>query len=278
MTRTKTSIGELPAIGGCPPLTWRRSARRLAIAGTPLPGNGCARGSTHRRRGAERVRPPSSRTGAALLSCGGEPERPSGHRGGHRRGDGGGVPAGAEGRLRVERRHVPVGKPDPPGAQRTLAHLDRAEGERAVLPAGVHDVLARETALGAATVRLPPRQRAAARRFGAAAVVAAAPPRPPGRVARGGAVRPPPGVRGVGGLGHRAQEHALVAPDAARGPRLPRLAGGARAGGAGTQGQEGPGCRRGTAERARCAPQRWSRSPSRFSPRPRPACCRRSCS
>ena len=63
------------------------------------------------------------------------------------------------------------------GAARPAGDLDRPAGERAVLPARLLLVLDREAPLGAAPVRLPPRQRAPARRVGAAALAPPAPSR-----------------------------------------------------------------------------------------------------
>ena len=50
------------------------------------------------------------------------------------------------------------------GARRAAPHLDRPEGERAVLPDGLHVLLDREAPLGARAARLPPRERPPPRR------------------------------------------------------------------------------------------------------------------
>src|SRR5450759_4178421 len=83
------------------------------------------------------------------------PPARSGARGSRRSG----LPASPQGRIRLERRHLHHRKQDSGWRRRASSHLDRAEGERAVLPAGFHLLLARKASLVAPPSRIPPRQR-----------------------------------------------------------------------------------------------------------------------
>ena len=152
---------------------------------------------------------------------------------------GAGVPARPSGRLHLERPHLHHGEPDPRRPLRAAPHLDRPAGERAVLPARLHDLLDREAPLGARPVRVPPRQRPPPRARRAPPLEVPAPPRAARGLARRRRLRPPPRLRRVGRLGDRAQEHPLPRPDAPRRARVALLARSGRGARRGRDGEPG---------------------------------------
>ena len=100
--------------------------------------------------------------------------------------------------------------PDPSRAavaRRPRAHLARARGDAAVLPAHPHRLLAPAPALGRRHVRVPPRQHLASPRHRPASPRDPPDPADQGRVPGRRRLRPPPRPRRIGRLDHRAEEH-----------------------------------------------------------------------
>ena len=172
-------------------------------------------------------------------------------------------------------------------ARRPPPHLARAWRDPAVLPGRPLRLLAAASAVGRLDARLPPRQHPPPRGVGLLRRPRPASPRRPRRVAGGRRLRAPSRARRIGGLDHRAEEHAVrrllprrrarlaalrrVAPDSgltraprrALRPRAPQQDGDGDAAGRCSSSSSGGAAGRSTCRRDRCRSLRWSGSARR---------------
>src|SRR5206468_10907805 len=98
---------------------------------------------------------------------------------------------------------------NPPRRRGFAADLDRAPRDAAVLPVGVHYLLARAPCLAAPPARVSRRQCAAARAGRGTALARARAAAHAGRLAGGGGLRSASGAGRIRRLDHRAEECSL---------------------------------------------------------------------